>query len=1084
MSSGNSNCNSTPREGHADTIGKQLADIKGKGVATLKRVTEASEGRIVMRQTDSGSRLSSGFGGAFVGGVGSGLAVANLYVSKQKAGSDPSVPAGSTSSLIDSSELNAQLLLGADDSISVTTTTSDVNSEDDAASIVSRLSQIVVEQEEKLLSSDPQNQMLIIDNSSDPGRQRPNASPALTCAIDNNGPDPGRSGAQRRPGSADLDPMPSSLSSRNNQLRPSVNRVRSLRSNSLVDQQLRDRKFGPKPSGKARHCSQDYGQPSNGKLLFDTERCCSNAASDCEPESARPAAGKLPKGALSGSGRTVPEIHVIIDEDQWHAGRDSRQARGIGGGHRSRAQSIAGVKIAKEDRERPLNRRRESSSGFSPERGDLKSLELSRANPQRKAETDVDNLAIRNRSNTSGSMDKAGLVESKDQLILNIRRSAWTLSDFDQTFNKSGHKSTGSNDTLIESCATKTPDASDPVAVASSNGTKQASGDNLLIKVFQGKQTSVVADSMGANGRLSTLDCPQNTAASGRLSVDYGQPNSDRRPSATHSIISIPTSVESFRSNIYGFSQPKLAFRKNKKKLKKAKGQQEDIANFSDGSQPPGDGDKSPGKSACGRSCFNIATFGRYVPIVQWLPAYKLNYFWGDLMAGLAVAVLNISTSLSAAVVAETDFSVAFRASIINTFVYALLCSSRHTSFGSWSIMSQMLLVSVRKALSDELILARINLGPSANWESDDYERWHLHIIVMYTFLIGLVQLACGLLNLGKILASFIPEALCSSMITATAFTMAIGQLSNMCGTSNKILWSIEKNTTELWADLKNPPVDITDLFAGLFRWIKQIALLVKYYEQINLTAVAISIISVTLLILNQYVIQKQLERFFKRKIFIPSELILLVLMIMVSNLLNLKENYSVTTCGPLNIDFVVPDWPNFRLIRELWFDSFATALISFTMVYVMAKTYSNKFNYEVDCNQELIACGAGNLIGGLCDALPATASFSRTAGQVEAGGQTQLASIVNCVGLFIMARILGHHVAELPVCVMAATLFYGFARMMTRFPEVFMYWRVCKVDFAIWVVTFISILTLDIVNGFIYGFIFSILTMLYRAQK
>uniref|UniRef100_A0A6G1SJJ8 Prestin n=1 Tax=Aceria tosichella TaxID=561515 RepID=A0A6G1SJJ8_9ACAR len=492
--------------------------------------------------------------------------------------------------------------------------------------------------------------------------------------------------------------------------------------------------------------------------------------------------------------------------------------------------------------------------------------------------------------------------------------------------------------------------------------------------------------------------------------------------------------------------------------------------------------DDSGGGCQCSR-----ATLGQYLPVLEWLPAYSWrDDFLADLTAGLAVAALNISTSLSAAVVAETELGVAFRSSIFNTFVYAILCSSRHSSFGSWSIMSQMLLDSVRRALGDELILNRINLGPQASWNAEEYEMWHMNIIIMYTFLIGLVQLLAGLLNLGNILASFIPEALCSSMIAATAFTMAIGQLANMCGTSNKILWAIERNTTELaWADLKQQPVSITDLFAGLFRWIQQIALLVKHYEQINWIACLISLITVILLFINQSYLQAKLRVWFRKdNLFIPFEMLLLIVWICVGYALELRDKYHVATCGPIFIEFNLPNVPNLRLVRELWLDSLATALISYTMVFIMAKTYSNKFNYEINGNQELIACGAGNLIGGLFDALPATASFSRTAGQVEAGGRTQMASLVNCVTLVVLAQYLGHHVAHLPVCVMSATLFFGFVRMMTRTREALVYWRLCKVDFAIWFFTFGAIITFDLVNGFLYGFIFSLITMLYRAQN
>ena len=713
----------------------------------------------------------------------------------------------------------------------------------------------------------------------------------------------------------------------------------------------------------------------------------------------------------------------------------------------ARAKSIAADSARHQQQQQQqtmMMRRNESAGHLPPERGQLRPFDEGQ----------------RLRSNTAGS---------GQQLMLNIRRSAWRLSDFDQTFRAPSDEFEGggadSNYHL--------PPASGSGLAAKAKLSSARSEQNLVEAQRRFERQS--------SFRKSNLLLRAINSSSKR-----SPPVEQVAPSSGANVLCVPTqlnershSISSFDSFCSGCSTDKSAkfsfgvLHRHKRKRKH---------------KPPAENNCAGDEAQDEEKCNTFDTLRQFVPALNWLPNYKWRQdFYCDLTAGLAVAVLNISTSMSAAVVAGTDFGVAFRSSIVNTFVYSLLCSSRHTSFGSWSIMSQMLLVSVRRALSDEYILSRINLmdkAPEGNWSADEYENWHTNLIVMYTFLIGLVQLLAGSLGLGNVLASFIPEALCSSMIAATAFTMAIGQLANMCGTTNKVLFAIERNTTELWAELKNPPVSIADLFAGTFRWMQQLALLAKYYEQINLVCVLISICAVVFLALNQYFVQVELSKLFKRNIFLPSELILLIIMTLVSYSLNLNSDFNVRTSGPIYVDLVAPNMPNLRLVRELWLDSLATAMISYTMTYIMAKTYSNKLNYDIDSNQELIACGAGNLFGGFFDALPATASFSRTAGQVEAGGKTQMASLINCLLLICSTKLLGEFVSPLPVCVMSATLFYGFARMMLRVKEAANYWRLCKVDFSIWLVTFVAILALDMLNGFLYGLMFSLLTVLYRAQN
>lgn len=66
----------------------------------------------------------------------------------------------------------------------------------------------------------------------------------------------------------------------------------------------------------------------------------------------------------------------------------------------------------------------------------------------------------------------------------------------------------------------------------------------------------------------------------------------------------------------------------------------------------------------------------------------------------------------------------------------------------------------------------------------------------------------------------------------------------------------------------------------------------------------------------------------------------------------------------------------------------------------------------------------------------------------------------------------------------MASILCHGFIRMMSQMKDVLRYWRICKVDFTIWLVCFVAILSVDLVYGFVVSFIYSILTILYRAQK
>lgn len=77
--------------------------------------------------------------------------------------------------------------------------------------------------------------------------------------------------------------------------------------------------------------------------------------------------------------------------------------------------------------------------------------------------------------------------------------------------------------------------------------------------------------------------------------------------------------------------------------------------------------------------------------------------------------------------------------------------------------------------------------------------------------------------------------------------------------------------------------------------------------------------------------------------------------------------------------------------------DGFIIAMVSYTINVSMALTFAQRFNYEIDFNQELLAMGASNVCGSLFSCLPLSASLSRSAVQVLAGGRTQVTSVVSC---------------------------------------------------------------------------------------
>lgn len=79
-------------------------------------------------------------------------------------------------------------------------------------------------------------------------------------------------------------------------------------------------------------------------------------------------------------------------------------------------------------------------------------------------------------------------------------------------------------------------------------------------------------------------------------------------------------------------------------------------------------------------------------------------------------------------------------------------------------------------------------------------------------------------------------------------------------------------------------------------------------------------------------------------------------------------------------------------------------SVIGFFDSIVSAKQNASRFGYSISPNRELVALGAGNLVGSFIPGtLPAYGSITRSRINADVGGRTQMASLV-CSGVVLLA--------------------------------------------------------------------------------
>lgn len=128
----------------------------------------------------------------------------------------------------------------------------------------------------------------------------------------------------------------------------------------------------------------------------------------------------------------------------------------------------------------------------------------------------------------------------------------------------------------------------------------------------------------------------------------------------------------------------------------------------------------------------------------------------------------------------------------------------------------------------------------------------------------------------------------------------------------------------------------------------------------------------------------------------IPAELMAVIGGTLVSYLLDLGGSYGVHLVGSIPLGFPVPELPPVPLMLTVAVDSIAISIVSFSVTISMAMILAQKQNYDVRANQEMLAMGLSNLVGGLFSCVPNGTSLSRSLIQELTGGRTQVASVVS----------------------------------------------------------------------------------------
>lgn len=413
----------------------------------------------------------------------------------------------------------------------------------------------------------------------------------------------------------------------------------------------------------------------------------------------------------------------------------------------------------------------------------------------------------------------------------------------------------------------------------------------------------------------------------------------------------------------------------------------------------------------------------QYLPILDWLPHYPLNWLKTDVVAGLTIWAVMVPEALAYAGIAGVPPLYGLYTVPIPLFVYAMLGTSQTMVIGPDSATA---------------LISSITVGALAASGSQEY----LLLTSALAFLVGLCFLALGLLRMGWI-ANFVPLPVMRGFIQGLVWVTIIGQVPKLLG-----------------------------IAAGSGNFWQKLATVVQQLSQIDPATATVGLASLGLLLLLKHGLPR-----------VPGALTAVVLSILAVSLLGLESRgldlVGAVQAGLPSLRFpVVP----MAQLQSLIPGALAIVLLGYSESLGAAKAAAGKTGGEIDPNQELISHGPANLGSALSSGFVVVGSLSKTSVSMAAGARTQMTSLINgglvvLTLLFLMPLFRNLPHATLAAIVIEAMLGLASFRTLRNLH------RISPAEFVIAMVAFLGVLSLGVLQGISLGVVLSLLLLIQRVS-
>ncbi|OQE36956.1 hypothetical protein PENCOP_c011G01354 [Penicillium coprophilum] len=440
--------------------------------------------------------------------------------------------------------------------------------------------------------------------------------------------------------------------------------------------------------------------------------------------------------------------------------------------------------------------------------------------------------------------------------------------------------------------------------------------------------------------------------------------------------------------------------------------------------------------------------FVRLLPFLQWIRHYNLQWFLGDLVAGITVGAVVVPQSMGYAKLANLPVQYGLYTSFIGVVVYWFFATSKDITIGPVATMSTVLGGIVREV------------------QAEHPEIPAPQIALAVAILCGAIITFMGLARLGFII-DFIPVPAITAFMVGSALSICSGQVKGLLGQTGDFQTSTPTYRIIIDTLRYLPTAQGYDAAMGLT------ALVLLYGLRSGFTYGA-----------------EKCPRF--AKIFFFLGALRTVFIIALYALISLGVNhhrrgnpaFAVVGTVPQGFDQAGVPVLNTKVIKLIVSQLPASVICLLIEHIAVSKTFGRVNNYTIDPSQELIAVGITNLLGPFLGAFPATGAFSRSAIQSKSGARSPFTGIITACVVLIAMYSLTSGLYYIPKATLSAVIIHAVGDLIVPPNTIYQFWLISPLDAVIFAVGLIVSLFSTVPNSIYTTVCLSVAVLLFRHAK